>query len=357
MLWLVVVMMVLLLAQDGQGWLWPLTDVEEPQLAKPTRPLYYHAPVSVTTSPSSSLAKDASELSCRYQLSQDLIREQDACRAEATLNEVSRIATVCHYTANQRDAVLPPKCHLDAECGRKMDSEAFGVYSLFRVHAETICREMSSEAWRQVVEGMMESLASVSQRAIDALHRAHADSTQFYREQRELAVDLQRELLLASNQYAEQTRDTARHFAQTQAFLQEQSSHLALLHTSMQNFSHLAGQFDAIHGLVRELRDSHEWSLTAIVDRVGFYAMALCWIRFTSWLLCLETMPNRELTQAQLAAFLLGLALELSGWGNRQWLRTAVISTAPLYYIHHLASRQAGENRAAAAAARSKRKL
>ncbi|KAH9260972.1 hypothetical protein BASA81_000668 [Batrachochytrium salamandrivorans] len=344
-----IVLLLVLLPQDGVGWLWPLTDVEEGEekLIKPTRPLYYHAPVSIaTTSTPSSLAKDTSELSCRYQLSQNLIREQDACRTEANLNEVSRIATVCHYVANQRDAVLPAGCHLDAECCGKMDSEAFGVYSLFRVHAETICREMSSEAWRRVVEEMMESLAAISERAIDALHRAHADTAQFYREQRQLAMDLQRELELVSSKYAEQTKDTAQQFAQTQAFLQEQSSHLTLLQTSMRNFSHLADRFDAVHNIVRELRASHEWSLVAVVDRVGFYSMAMCWIKFTSWLLFLGTMPNREFIQAQLTVFVLGLALELSGWGNHQWLRTAVIFTAPLYYIRHLITRQADENRA-----------
>lgn len=239
---------------------WPFSGVEETRLATAngeqqqqhteeneevkSRPLHYRAPVQISTANLlMDMSKSTNEMTCRYELSQNLVREEGACRGEGNLKQISRIATVCHYRASGRMDSLPPNCETDMHCAQKMSSEAFGVYSTLNVYAETICRELSSEAWRSAVERMMESLANIADSAIATLHETHRETLKFHDEQRSMAKELKQELDSASRQYSAQTATTLQHFEDTQQHLQAQKEQLGSMQQSMESLTLLISKF------------------------------------------------------------------------------------------------------------------
>jgi hypothetical protein len=106
---------------------------------------------------------------CRYEMSKQVMQQMESCNSQDVMMEIARIATVCHYEKTFRESFLPLECS-GHSCLQKMSPEVFGVFSAFFIHAESICRQFSTEAWRISVQKMVEMLGSSSVASLNVLN-------------------------------------------------------------------------------------------------------------------------------------------------------------------------------------------
>ena len=204
----------------------------------------FQAPFPVTTD-TSQLFLNSKEVGCRYHLAKTLIESGESCGKESMVKEFSRIATICHYQVSGRINRLPSHC-FDETCIPELSEEVFAIYTAFHLHAERICRELSSEAWRKSIEEMVTNLGLVADDALDRFNIILDESLEFFNKQEASARELGSLMNSLKKGQEDHINTESEHHRRTISYFQTQETHLANLKIKMQNFT------DAFTGFVSD---------------------------------------------------------------------------------------------------------
>lgn len=320
-----------------RAWAWPFSFVEEndhiyDSPAKehhPQRPHTFQAPLSIRQ-PSAvrELFQSTQELGCRFQLSNALLPSN--CGEEESLHVVSRIATVCHYSSNARLHLLPPQCSSDPQCTAKMNPEAFGVYSSFALHAESICRELFSEQWRVAIESMVETLANVADDTLHTLKQAHTETVGFLAEQRNAALSLRESVESVFRVQEKHVEATMLGFETATLGFQKQKEELKEVTTAMQALVEVTASVSHVVDVLLHIK---QWTLAEVTEFLRFYFLALVGLRALLGVFSFHSQVA-YLRNGVLVCLTCAVSLELGGELNPVQviqLRTVLVYTVPVW--------------------------